>query len=78
MIVNFATEQKKLFKNFDTGIKAMDEAVDALAEADAARDAVADIKKGGKFGDITEDVSSRAQDIKGKKLLISFSNKSIP
>ena len=60
--------QKKLFKNFDTGIKAMDEAVDALAEADAARDALADIKKGGKFGDITEDVSSRAQDVKAKRL----------
>ena len=60
--------QKKLFKNFDTGIKAMDEAVDALAEADAARDALADIKEGGKFGNITEDVSSRAKDVKSRKL----------
>jgi len=60
--------QKKLFQNFDTGIKMVDEAVDALAEADAARDAVRDIRESGKFGNITEDVASRSQDMGGKKL----------
>ena len=61
---NQITFEKQLAENIDT----LSETIDTLTEADAARDALRDIKEGGKFGNITEDVSSRAKDVKAKKL----------
>ena len=64
----FLPESIKLSKQLAENVDALSETVDTLSEADAAKDALRDIKEGGKFGNITEDVSSRAKDVRAKKL----------